>query len=345
LASQGDVDADANFNLTAALLTAEGTAQGTAATLPVTFDAVDEPSLTAPTQFPNYWDGTSGDDAPSNATTEGYVSGAAWRVNAYGGNDEIWYDLRGYAPAPLVIDAGDGSDEVTATSSENRIFGGDGNDLIAAYGNNTLEGGAGSDILSSGYMVASEPTGDRVYGDREILPALAITQGETDAGSVAVGDLLSSGDTAARDLFVGTAARDVLAGGGGEDTLIAGAGDDLIMGDRYIYIQYSMPSHIWPSFQWDWHTSVSTNEGGAAVYSHELTNSVQYRVSDGQGNLLSSTGNLREETLPGAADTIYAGAGNDTILSDDGDDFVDAGSGDDTRCGELPMAPIYAFAA
>jgi Ca2+-binding RTX toxin-like protein len=213
LVSVGDIDSPANFSLSAQLLNGVGDPIAPVAAMNVALAAVVEDPYSKPTTFPNLGLGTEANDPLLDYTQSTYVEGGALLAQGLGGNDFIHYNLAGHAPAPVVVEAGNGHDQATVNASQLWLDGGDGNDLLQGFGVSVLTGGAGSDILFAGTMTAGE-SGDRLYGNIEVTPEAAILAGETAFNNPALGDVLSAAGTASDDLLIGTDTRDVLAGGG-----------------------------------------------------------------------------------------------------------------------------------
>jgi VCBS repeat-containing protein len=128
--------------------------------------------------------GTNGHDAlfldDSYSPPDGYVGPRIQQIELIsmeGGNDVVDLTSRRYAYGDVTIDGGTGNDVLWASSGNDRLLGRDGNDQ--------LDGGAGNDILDGG---------------------------------------------AGNDDLRGGVGNDILGGGAGNDTLEAGAGDDVLDG-------------------------------------------------------------------------------------------------------------------
>ncbi|HEX8573127.1 MAG TPA: Calx-beta domain-containing protein [Allosphingosinicella sp.] len=164
--------------------------------------------------------------------------------------------------ANLIVDGGDGNDEIVGGSEGDLLLGGDGDDrLVGNGGPNTLLGGAGNDSLAigRGYDTASGgdgfdtvelggmAAGARVDGFEDGgfevsaggTVVASVTEVERLVGSAFADELNFTFTTVAvtvdggggDDYVVGGSAVDRLSGGEGDDVLDGGIGADLIFGD------------------------------------------------------------------------------------------------------------------
>lgn len=259
----------------------------------------------------DYIDAGAGNDTVQAGTGNDYVLGGAGddQLDGNDGNDYLQGDagddtLNGNEGKDILL-GGDGEDQLNGGDGDDTIRGGADHDVLrgdsanaTAPGKDVLEGGSGSDTL---YGMAGD---DALYGADGIELADAIAQGNSGVGSATQGDFLQGmgGD----DTLVGTAAKDLLGGGDGSDVLVGGAGDDFLFGDVH---------H--DAYTKDWSFRLETT--GDAQTGLNYT----FKV-DGASSTESD----------GAADTIYAGAGDDGVLAGGGDDYVDGGAGKDVVFGE-----------
>ncbi len=124
----------------------------------------------------------------------------------------------------MVIDGGDGDDQLTGSWGNDTIRGGTGDDvLFDERGTNRLSGGSGDDEISLGWAsVGSMARGGR--GDDVLRSATGDDFLFGNSGR----DTLEGGGGA--DLLSGGRGRDVLDGGSGADVIEGGRGDDVLTG-------------------------------------------------------------------------------------------------------------------
>jgi len=150
-------------------------------------------------------------------------------------------------------------------------------------------------------------------------------------------DRLAGG--AGRDVLIGQAGADRLDGGAGDDVLNGGSGNDLLEGGGgYDTARFDVPLA----------SATITGEGEAAQVvsadgTDRLTGIEALQFTDATvllADLLAPSPVPAPDPVPGAAgddvlegtdgaDTIYAGAGNDTLRGEGGDDVLNAGDGSD----------------
>ena len=140
-----------------------------------------------------------------NDVARTYSHVASLRVEALGGDDQVW--LSGLT-MNTAADGGEGNDCIDASAVLDRgvvLYGGAGNDhLTGGAGNDRMDGGTGDDELNGGCG------NDLLVGG----------QGQ---------DCLYGGD--GNDLLDGGGGNDQLRGGRGDDLLIADSGDDFLKGE------------------------------------------------------------------------------------------------------------------
>lgn len=316
LVSQGDVDISKSLDLNVTLQPAAGGGQATSADLTVDFQAVEEPSTTAPVTSITI----TGTDAGENLSGQMQFTKAGdnRHIIALGGDDfiDMIWGLGPDDDGNDVIDLGAGNDSAFAAAGDDLVLGGDGRDrIVAETGNDTVQGGAGADYAWG------EDGNDVLFGESETTVDAAIANGNTETSVAQTGDYLSGGY--GDDIIIGSQRRDLLAGSAGRDILIGGGGDDFITGDAQ-YAPNSDNYANWANYFWDQNFAVivTTLPDGSRQYSIQLTGS-------------------SSATVPGDADVIYGGTGNDTILAGDGADRVDGGAGDDLIFGDSGADTLY----
>jgi Ca2+-binding RTX toxin-like protein len=155
--------------------------------------------------------GTSGNDAllldDGFAPPDGFAGPRIQQIELISmgaGNDVVNLTSTRFTYGDVTIDGGSGNDVLWSSAGNDQLLGGDGNDL--------LDGGAGNDILDGG------AGNDDVHGG----------SGNDILGGSAGNDLLDGG--AGNDLLDGGAGNDLLAGGDGDDIYVHGlnGGRDVI---------------------------------------------------------------------------------------------------------------------
>lgn len=262
-----------------------------------------------------------------------------------------------------VIEAGDGDDMIDAGLGDDIIYGGTGNDTImGGLGADQNYGGNGQDTLdysgsdagvnvnlatntySGGYAAGDTGSGmDGVIGsdfDDTLIgydamdpdPVTGFTNvfyggdgddyldgagGDDDLYGEAGEDTILGG--AGDDYIDGGTGDDTLDGGDGDDDIYAGAGDDIITGGAG-------------------NDNLHGNAGSDWVDGGDGDDYINTRTTLGTG--LPDTGythpddpalSYGADTNPtNDMDTVYGGAGNDTILTGDDNDYIEGGTGADS---------------
>ncbi len=215
--------------------------------------------------------------------------------------------LPGEAPQDDIVLAGDGDDTVYAGLGNDEVYGEDGNDLLyGEAGDDYISGGNGDDVLHGGDGNDTLDAGqghDTLYGE---------------AGD----DLLKGGPR--EDLLDGGSGNDTLLGGNASDTMYGGTGDDSLEGNQ---------SDDWISGGdgndyadgGDGDDYINTSGGGATP------------LPDlGYPGLFPADANPLNDL-----DTVYGGAGNDTIITGDDADWIDGGSGNDVIDAGLDRDTVF----
>jgi Ca2+-binding RTX toxin-like protein len=227
------------------------------------------------------------------------------------------------------------------TSIENITGSTFGDVIIASDVNNVIDGGAGRNKL---YGMLGD---DILYGgaDNDIIYGDAKREGVNDGG----------------DTIYAGAGKDIVYAGGGNDLIYMDAGADKIYGGSGIdTISYANEtSKIIANIN----TQDGTDASGArdslssienvigSDFADTITGSREDNVLDGGagddkifghlGNDIINSGDgddfvygdLKSQTNEDGADTIDAGAGNDTVLGQGGDDIIDGGADNDRLIG------------
>ena len=245
-------------------------------------------------------------------------------VEAYGGNDIIY--------------SGDGDDTVFGGSGNDMVFSGVGNDtLYGEDGNDKLEGSGGEDKLYGG------EGDDDLWGGAN--NDLIIGGAGNDSANGGGGDDIIRGG-AGNDVLEGHNNNDMLFGGRGDDSLFGGSGDDKIEGGSgNDVIEGGLGNDdLWGASGDD---SVYGGRGNDTI----MTAEGKDYVEGGDGNDIIDTGNdenpfttdpgqnLPDQGYPGQytadldpnddLDTVFGGAGSDTISTGDDDDTIYGGTGND----------------
>ncbi|RZT10670.1 Hemolysin-type calcium-binding repeat-containing protein [Duganella sp. CF402] len=238
----------------------------------------------------------------------------------------------------------------TASTGNDSLFGGDGDDAINGLaGADQMMGGKGDDS----YTV--DQAGDKVFesadsGDDLVL--VAFTKAETfimgdnvenATITAAAGIAASVTGNALDNALTGNAAANILIGGAGNDTLDGGAGADKLtggLGDD-VYLVDNAGDAVTEL------ASQGTDRIETTLTKYTLSANVEdllYKGTPafaGTGNELgnSITGGIGNDTLSGMGgdDILSGGVGNDALLGGNGDDQLDAGTGTDVVDGGSGM--------
>lgn len=242
-------------------------------------------------------------------------------------------------PQGDMIDAGDAI-LPTEVGDDDIILAGDGNDTIeAGLGDDEAYGEDGDDTINGDagddYLSGGEGD-DTLYG------------GEGD-------DTLDAGQGSDRlygedgdDVLLGGPGTDLLDGGAGDDTMIGGSANDTIVGGDGSDTAYGNDGNdvIDTSGPNSSGVNASPDIGYPGLYPADTDpNDDIDSVWGGAGDDTISTGDdadyidggTGDDMIDGGIDddTIDGGDGNDTIIGGEGNDTIDAGAGDDTVYGGL----------
>ncbi|WP_417254918.1 Hint domain-containing protein [Celeribacter sp.] len=261
-----------------------------------------------------------------------------------------------------IVYGGAGDDTIDGGAGDDTLYGGEGDDtFIGGDGADSMSGGSGQDTIdysdSDEAVSVNLDTGSYSGGDAEGDSGSGIDGIiGSDYDDTLIGfDSQGTGDDAFTNQFWGGEGDDYIDGAGGDDELYGEAGDDTIYGgagDDTI----------------DGGTGDDTIDGGAGaddisagsgddivsggggddtIYGYEGSDTVYGGDGDDYINTRTSTGTGQPDTgfdhpdssaLDYSADsdpsndmdTVYGGAGNDTILTGDDNDYIEGGDGNDT---------------
>ncbi|MDO6458715.1 Hint domain-containing protein [Celeribacter halophilus] len=278
-------------------------------------------------------------------------------VEAGNGNDTIASGL-----GDDIVYGGAGDDTIDGGTGDDTLYGEEGDDtFIGGDGADSMSGGSGQDTidysgsdeavsidLSTGSYSGGDAEGDSGSGIDGIIGS--------DFNDTLIGfDSEGTGDDAFTNQFWGGEGDDYIDGAGGDDELYGEAGNDTIYGgdgDDTIdggtgddTIDGGAGADDISAGSGD--DTVSGGDGDDTIYGYEGSDTVYGGDGDDYINTRTSTGTGQPDTgfdhpdssaLDYSADsapsndmdTVYGGAGNDTILTGDDNDYIEGGDGNDT---------------
>lgn len=260
--------------------------------------------------------GEEGDDTLIGGAGADFVEGGAGNDSLSGGEGDD--SLDGAAGDDRVF-GGDGADLLLLGDGDDAAFGDGGDDLVfAAVGNDTVAGGDGGDFVSGG-------AGDDVIGT---------------GGGAALPDILfldlGGADPDQND------DRDTVFGDDGDDRITTGDdGDEASGGDGNDLIDTGIDADF--AFGGNGNDTIAAGEGGDQVEGGDGNDLVYGGVLAGDLDVFSFVDSL-DLAPENDLDSLYGGAGDDTIFGgddadllsgDDGDDVLDGGIDADTLIGGL----------
>ncbi len=228
------------------------------------------------------------------------------------GNDVVDMTSEHYSYGNVTIDGGGGNDVLWGNAGNDMLIGGSGNDTLhGGAGADTLYGGAGTDIVDGG-------SGNDVM----MMNADSTWTGGWYAWNVGSPGVGGTGELVSVE---GKGQNtDVFHGGDGTDTIVMGDGGQALFLDD----QYSASLASGPRFD-----GVESIRGGSGDDVIDLTSTVyaygNVTIDGGAGNDVM-WGNAGNDVMKGGAgdDVMKGGAGNDLFLLDAlGRDTVDGGAG------------------
>lgn len=233
---------------------------------------------------------------------------------------------------------GIGNDTLAASGGNDILYGETDNDLLSGEdGNDTLMGGQGADVLNGGNGIDTASYLTALTGVIANLANASTNRGDAQGDTfLSIENLVGSryGDTltgnSQNNHLWGLEGHDNLNGLGGNDTLEGGLGND-------IYRIDSLTATILEYLNQGTDTinaSISYTIG-ANLENLNLLEGTAAR--DGTGNSLNNiiTGNSADNILNGGGgnDFLYGNAGTDSLLGGDGDDWLYGGNGNDILTG------------
>lgn len=249
------------------------------------------------------------------------------------GNDTVYFYTGTTVQGTVLLGTGD--DLVLSTADSDLVIdAGDGNDqmYISGYlgGDDTLSGGAGEDRIYSGLgedRIDGGADNDNLYGEA----------GDDLIEGGAGDDYIDGG--ADDDVIFGDAGNDTIIGGLGNDTIKGNAGNDIFVvtatadgrdsydgGDGIDTLDYSAVSTA---------VNLTLKDNASSTFSTDTIENIENVIGGSANDKL--TGNALDNTLTGNAgdDTLKGMAGNDTLDGGAGIDNLDGGADNDQLSGGL----------
>lgn len=229
-------------------------------------------------------------------------------------------------PAMPKLFGGDGQDVIAASQQADEIWGRAGNDSITAgAGRDRVFGGAGDDTISAGDgfdLIKAGSGNDNLRGDRGNDTLMGFTGDDLIRGGDDHDTLIGE---AGRDRLLGEHGHDLLSGNAGRDTLDGGIGNDTLRGG-------AEADHLTGANGADQlfgGSGADTLDGG--LYTDTLQGGLGAdQLFGGRGDDLL-VGMADRDRLKGEAghDILRGGAGNDTVAGGAGHDHVEGNAGHD----------------
>ena len=244
-----------------------------------------------------------GDDTVSAGTGDDLVEAGNGNdiVNGEDGNDT----LRGQA-GDDTLSGGEGNDELDGGPGDDSLSGGAGDDTLrGAAGEDTLDGGDENDLITGG-------TGNDTINANQGNDTIDAGAGD-DSVTGGQGDDEIAGGTG-NDAIHANEGNDTVAGGAGDDTISGNDGDDVLAGGA----------------------DNDSITGGAGSDGIDGGQGNDYIDASGPNGAIDADVPLvpfpldQDPNPNDDRDTVFGGAGNDTILTGDDADSIEGGFGDDS---------------
>ncbi|TPE47859.1 calcium-binding protein [Amaricoccus solimangrovi] len=240
------------------------------------------------------------------------------------GSDTINVSVEQWTFGTVRIDGGSGDDEINSANGENTIYGGDGDDHIAAlgqgssaidsWGRNTVYGGGGDDFLDLNAH-GEFSTSNIAYGDGGEDTLNLYASGYEDISNVADGgagdDKLSLSLFASGGLYYSASGSNEAHGGDGDDDVRLVI--DLTSGEDYA-----------PSYGYNTAYGDDGDDRLSATLTVDDMSGDQFR-----SELHGGDGDDRLSVRGGDGNSLFGNVGDDTLLGSSGADRLIGGQGDD----------------
>ena len=268
--------------------------------------------------------GGAGNDTLAGNRGDNYLDGGA-------GNDSLFADDSVVLTAHNTLLGGDGDDTLNGGYGIVSLYGQAGNDTLITYEVGILDGGDGDDKITGGYQPETLTGG---AGNDTLIGG-------------ALNDSLSGGD--GNDSLDGGAGDDTLDGGAGHDTLFGNTGVDTFISNSLDTVTDSPSATLnGPNLSVDGtfgndNIEVTLKPGDPSTVQTIVNGQVsEFRLDASQMGLTINAGpgndTIFVDPRIGGTQTIYAGAGQDSItggtpiyfssiFGGDGDDMINGGGG------------------
>ncbi len=239
-------------------------------------------------------------------------------------NGTSFADTLGGSSTYNEIYGGFGDDTLFGYDSSDRLNGGDGDDVIdGGIGADTIEGGAGSDTATYATsamavqinLASNSGAGGDANGD--IFSSIENVTGTAFSDSIfasTANNTINGGD--GNDVIYGFAGNDIFDGQNGDDTINVGSGADIAYGGS------GNDLLVFASFPYD--VSVDDSTAGVTVY---LDGATAGTGGYAEGDIYSG---FERVVLSNFADTVYGTGANESFYTLVGADTVYGGAGIDT---------------